>query len=104
MQDPEQGHVPDVVPAEWVASYRAERTERQLLLVNELERLERASRRDTSFLLAASWLCLLLLAVALGWVGTIARSTGAWVPAITVLTAFASCLWFARRGQGGEGP
>jgi hypothetical protein len=32
MQDPDQGGVPDVVPAEWVASYRAERTERHVLL------------------------------------------------------------------------
>jgi hypothetical protein len=32
MQDPDQGGVPDVVPPEWVASYRAERIERQDLL------------------------------------------------------------------------
>jgi hypothetical protein len=67
--------------------------------VNELERLDRASRRDTSLLLAASWLCLLPLAVALGWVGTIARSAGAWVPATVILSAFAPCLWLIHRAQ-----
>jgi hypothetical protein len=104
VQDPERVRVPDVVPPKWVASYRAERTERHVLLVNELERLDRASRCDTSFLLAASWLCLLLLVVALGWVGTIARSAGVGVAALAVLSAFATCLWFVHRGQRPEGP
>jgi hypothetical protein len=99
MQEPDQGGVPDVVPAEWVPSYRAERTERQVLLVNELERLDRASRRDTSFLLAASWLCLLLLAIAFGWVGTNARPAGTWLAPTVVLSAFAPCPWLIHRAQ-----
>jgi predicted anti-sigma-YlaC factor YlaD len=82
-----------------VVSYRAERTERQVLPVNELELLDRARRRDTSFLVAASWLCLLLLAIALGWVGANARSVGTWIALTVVLSAFAPCLWLIHRGQ-----
>lgn len=102
MHDPDQGGIPDVVPAEWVASWRDERTDRHVLLMDELTRLDQASRRDTSLLLAASWLCLLLLAVTLGWVGTIARSAGLWVAAIAGLSALATCLWFVHSGKGSE--
>jgi Flp pilus assembly protein TadB len=99
MQDPDQVRVPDVVPATWVASYRDERTERHALMVSELERLDRASRHDTSLLLAASWLCLLLLAVTLGWIGTNASSARMWVAVSVVLSTFATCLWFVHRGR-----
>lgn len=102
MQDPAPARVPDHVPAEWVVSYGADRSERRDLLASELERLERASGRDTSLLFGASWLCLLLLVAALGWAGTIPSWTGMLVAALGVLSAFAWCLWLVHSAQGSD--
>ncbi len=104
MQDPAQARVPELVPAEWAISYGPDRTQRHVLLATELERLERASRRDTSRLLGASWLCLLLLVAALGWAGTIPSSAGMSVAALGLLSTLASCLWLVQSAQGSDGP
>lgn len=103
MQDPAQARVPDLVPAEWVVPDGADRAQRHVLLADELERFERASRRDTSVLLGAGWFCLLLLVVVLGWVGTIARSAGIWVAAVGAFATFASCLWLVHSAQVSDG-
>jgi|AntRauTorcE11897_2_1112592.scaffolds.fasta_scaffold31434_2 cytochrome c-type biogenesis protein CcmH/NrfG len=90
---------PDRVPEEWVAHYRVElRGRRHHLLTEELARIERASRRDTSILLAANSPCAILLAGALSWAGMIARSTGALVTVtVAVLAAFSTCVWLVHR-------
>ena len=79
--------VPDRVPEEWVAHYPDElRGRRHHLLTEELARIERASRRDTSILLAG----------ALSWAGMIARSSET-LATVTALAAFSTCVWLVHR-------
>lgn len=99
MGEPRQIRVPDRVPDDWVVHYRDElRGRRHHLLTEELARIERASRRDTSILLAANSLCVLLLIGALGWAGMTARSTGTLVT-VAVLAAFSTCLRLVHRSR-----
>jgi hypothetical protein len=108
MRDPDQVRVPEVVPDEWVASYRNElRAQRHDHLAREVARLAESSRRGSWVLLAASGFCVLMLLVALGGVTALADATGISAASVlVVLAAFGSCLWLVhrcRRGSRSEG-
>jgi hypothetical protein len=103
MRDPDQVGVPDVVPDDWVASYRDElRAQRHDQLAREMTRLVESSRRDSWALLAASGFCVLMLLVALGGVSALAGATGM-SPAsfLLVLAVFGTCLWLVHRCRRG---
>jgi hypothetical protein len=103
MGDPDPVHVPDVVPDEWVASYRNElRAQRHDQLAREVTRLAESSRRDTWVLLTASGFCVLMLLVALGGLSTIAGAAGVSTTSVlVVLAAFGTCLWLVHRCRRG---
>lgn len=106
MRDPDQVRVPDVVPEEWVASYRDElRAQRHDQLEREMIRLAESSRRDSWVLLVASGFCVLMLLVALGGVTALGGATGMAGPSmLVVLAAFGACLWLVHRCRRGSRP
>jgi Flp pilus assembly protein TadB len=103
MRDPDQVRVPDVVPDEWVASYRDDRrAQRHEQLAREMTRLAESSQRDSWVLFVAGGLCLLMLLVALGvtaLAGPIGMSAR---PVLVVLAVFGVCLWLVGRCRRGS--
>lgn len=104
MRDPDRAQVPDVVPDEWVASYRNElRAQRHDQLARAMTRRAESSRRDAWALLAASGFCVLMLLVALGGVTVLAGPAGRSAASVRVLlAAFGTCLWLVHRCRRGS--